>query len=66
VDGLNSEPRSPFYRRIKMVGQESDEKTIVSDKPFIASVAEILREKAFSGLPVRELADTLIDFWKTM
>jgi len=63
VDGLNSEPRSPFYRRIRMVGQESDEKTIVSDKPFIASVAEILREKVFSGLPVRELADTLIDFW---
>lgn len=62
VDCLNSEPRSPFYRRIRMVGQESDEKTIVPDKLFIASVAEILREKAFSGLPVRELADTLIDF----
>jgi GTPase Era involved in 16S rRNA processing len=45
-----------------MVGQESDEKTIVSDKPFTTSVAEILREKAFSGLPVRELPDTLIDF----
>jgi len=63
VDSLNSEPRSPFYKRIKMVGQESDEMTIVSDKPLIASVAEILREKTFQGLPIRELADILIDFW---
>ena len=46
VDGLNSEPRSSFYRRIKMVGQESDEKTIVSDKPFIAPSPRYARRRS--------------------
>ena len=46
-----------------MVGQATGENAIIADKPFIASVAEILREKTFSGYSVKEFADILIDYW---
>ena len=51
---------------MRRIGEERREEHIIHDKPFIRSVAEILRERVFEGMPIRELADLLIDYWNAV
>jgi len=66
VDYLNWDPRSPWRGRVRRVGEERREEHIIHDRPLIRSVAEVLRERVFEGMPVRELADLLIDYWNAV
>jgi len=66
VDYLNRDPRSPWRGRVRRIGEERREEHIIHDKPLIRSVAEILRERVFEGMPIRELADLLIDYWNAV
>ena len=66
VDYLNEDPRSPWRGRVRRVGEDRREEHIIHDKSLIRSVAEVLRERAFEGMPVRDLADLIIDFWNAV
>jgi len=66
VDYLNGDPRSPWCGRVRRLGESRREEHIIHDKSLIRSVAEVLRERAFEGMPLRDLADLLIDFWNAV
>ena len=66
VDYLNEDPRSPWRGRVRRVGEDRREEHIIHDKSLIRSVAEILKEKVFEGMSIRELADLLTDFWNAV
>jgi len=66
VDYLNEDPKSPWHRRVRRVGEDRRDEHIIHDKPLIRSVAEILRERVFEGMPIRDLADLLIDYWNAV
>jgi DGQHR domain-containing protein len=66
VDYLNEDPRSPWRGRVRRVGEGRREEHIIHDKSLIRSVAEIMKEKVFEGMSIRDLADLLIDFWNAL
>ncbi|MFQ6052969.1 MAG: DGQHR domain-containing protein [Candidatus Bathyarchaeia archaeon] len=66
VDYLNEDPRSPWRGRVRRIGEERRQEHIIHDRPLIRSVAEILKERAFEGMPIRDLADLLIDYWNAI
>jgi DGQHR domain-containing protein len=66
VDYLCEEPASPWHGRIQRVAEPRHEEHILRDKTMIRSVVEILKEKVFEGMKVKELADLLIDYWNAV
>ena len=66
VDYLCEEPASPWHGRIQRVAEPRHEAHILRDKTMIRSVVEILKEKVFEGMKVKELADLLIDYWNAV
>jgi DGQHR domain-containing protein len=66
VDRLNYDQRSPWRGRIRRVTEERREEHIIRDQTIIRSVADILRKKVFSGMPLADLADLLVDFWNSV
>ena len=66
VDYLSEEPASPWHGRIQRVAEPRHEEHILRDKTMIRSVVEILKEKVFEGMKVKELADLLIDYWNAV
>lgn len=66
VDYLCDDPRSPWYGRIRRVAETKTDDHIIQDKMMIRSVADVLKEKVFEGLPVSDMADLLIDYWNTI
>lgn len=55
-----------MYGKIRRVAELSREEHIIRDKVIIRSVVEVLKEKAFEGMRLRELADLLIDYWNAV
>lgn len=66
VDYLCDDPRSPWYGRIRRVAETKTDDHIIQDKMMIRSVADVLKEKVFEGLPVSDMADLLIDYWNAI
>lgn len=66
VDHLNGDSRSPWCGRVRRADEVRREEHIIHDKPLIRSVTEILRERVFEGMSIRDLADLLIDFWNAI
>ncbi len=66
VDYLCEDPRFPWYGRIRRVAEPRREEHIIQDKSFIRSVVEVVRERAFEGMPITELAGLLIDYWNAI
>jgi DGQHR domain-containing protein len=62
VDQLNADVSSPWYRRIRMVGDE-DKGQIIEDGFFISVIARILNNKVFTGMPVRDFTLNLVNYW---
>ena len=66
VDRLNDDPRSPWHGRIRRVTEARREEHIIRDQTLIRSVADVLKRKIFSGMPLADLADLLIDYWNAV
>jgi len=66
VDYLYEEPDSPWYKRITRVGEEAKPEDIIRDAPLIKSISGILREKTFEGMNLKEVADSLINYWNAL
>ncbi len=64
VDELNGNPSSPWYGRIRRVGEAPSEDRIAADSVFTSSISEVLKEKAFVGVPVRDFASGLSAYWE--
>jgi len=65
VDILDGDPRSPFYGKIKYWGEE-DEGKLVKDFTLARYIADILKEKIFSAMPDRKIAELLMEYWKAI
>ncbi len=65
VDYLAEDENSPFYNKIKYVGEERDD-YLVEDHVLIRYISSIFKEKIFTGLSPIEIADLLIDYWSAI
>jgi len=66
VDVLNKEPISPWYGRIREVGEPKHIDHIIEDKDLMPTVVEILNQPYFKNMPISEIADLLIDYWNAL
>lgn len=66
VDILNVEPASPWHGRIQIVNQQKNDDYIIKDSMLIRTIGDILKEKVFDGMPIREFASLLIFYWNAL
>ena len=66
VDVLNKEPISPWYCRIREVGEPKHIDHVIEDKDLMPTVVEILNQPYFRNMPISEIADLLIDYWNAL
>ena len=66
VDQLNKEPVSPWYRRIRFVGEPRNEEQVVNDNQASSSILPILKDSGFKGMPIKEIAWHLMDYWNAL
>jgi len=66
VDLLNKEPVSPWYGRIRFVGDPRHEEHVVNDNHASSSILPILKDSSFKGLPIKEIAWHLLDYWNAI
>ena len=63
VDELNTSPESPWRGRIRRAGEAEAPGQVTTDRVFASAVAEVLKEKAFVGVPVRDFVSGLASYW---
>jgi DGQHR domain-containing protein len=63
VDDFNSNPESPLRGRIRRVGEVEIPEQVTTDRVLASAIAEVLREKAFVGVPVRDFASGFTFYW---
>jgi len=66
VDYLASDPNSPFYNRIRFLGEERESWHLLDDSVLIRYITKLLREKTFSMMDPARVADLLIDYWNAI
>jgi DGQHR domain-containing protein len=66
VDYLASDPGSPFYNRIRFVGEEREQWHLVDDSVLIRYVSKLLSEKTFGLMDPESVADLLMQYWKAI
>lgn len=66
VDYFNDNPDSPFYQRIHIVGQPRTEAEVIQDSNMTRSIANLLKLELFRGIPVNEVGEYLLNYWKAV
>ena len=66
VDQLNKEPVSPWYGRMRFVGEPMHEERVVNENHASSSTLPILKEPCFKGMPIKEIAWHLMDYWNAI
>jgi len=66
VDYLVEDPESPFYGRVRFLGEEKEEWHLTEDSVLIRYVSKLLSEKTFSLMDPSAVADLLIQYWKAI
>lgn len=66
VDILNKDPVSPWYGKIREVGEAKQIDHIIKDREMVSSVVEILGEHYFKNMPIKSIAYLLIDYWNAL
>ncbi|MGC9069576.1 MAG: DGQHR domain-containing protein [Thermoprotei archaeon] len=66
VDYLASDENSPFYNRIRFVGEEREPEHLIDDLVLETYIAKILKEKAFEMMDPENIASLLIDYWSAI
>ncbi len=66
VDILNKEPVSPWYGRIREVGEAKHMDHVINDSDMIGSITLVLNEHYFKNMPIKEIAYHLIDYWNAL
>jgi len=66
VDYLDEEPLSPFHGQIQYTGEPKEPHHLVKDYLLAFYLAQILKEKALSGMSHAKLAQLLADYWSAI
>lgn len=66
VDILNKEPISPWNNRIRFVHELRSPDHLIEDKHIASTLLSFLKDKSFSGVPIKKIAVYLIDFWNAL
>ncbi len=65
VDYLAEEENSPFYQKIKYVGEERQD-YLVDDQTMIRCISTIFKEKIFAGVSPIDIGILLTDYWNAI
>jgi DGQHR domain-containing protein len=63
VDYLAEKTSSPFYNRIKFLGEETERRHLVEDSVLTRYISKLTGNLAFSSIEPEKMADLLIDYW---
>jgi DGQHR domain-containing protein len=66
VDFLSSDESSPFYDRIRYVGEEREPQHLVDDIVLETYISKLLKEKTFGMMEPEKVASLLIDYWSAI
>ena len=66
VDILNKEPVSPWYGRIREVGEAKHMDHVINDGDMMSTITEILGQPYFKNMPIKDIAFYLIDYWNAL
>lgn len=66
VDILNTESMSPWNNRIRYVHEPRIDEHLIEDKHIASTLLPLLRDKNFSGVPIKKIAVILIDYWNAL
>jgi hypothetical protein len=66
VDILNKDPVSPWYGRIREVGEARHMDHVIKDSDMMSTITAILDEHYFKNMPIKEIANLLIDYWNAL
>ena len=66
VDILNKEPVSPWYGRIREVGEAKHMDHVINDGDMMSTITEILGQHYFKNMPIKDIAFFLIDYWNAL
>ncbi len=57
---------SPWYGRIRFVGEPRREEQVVNDYYASSSILPILKDSCFKGMTIKEIAWHLMDYWNAL
>ena len=63
---INEDSRSVWRGRLQRVGEEREERHIAKAKSFAQSLQHIVKDRTFSNMDDRILAQLLIDYWNAI
>ncbi len=66
IDVLNKDPVSPWYGRIREVGEAKHMDHVINDSEMMPTITQILEERYFKNMPIKEIALLLIDYWNAL
>jgi len=66
VDFLADEESSPFYNRIRYMGEEKEPQHLIDDIVLETYISKLLKEKTFSIMEPDRVASLLIDYWSAI
>jgi DGQHR domain-containing protein len=66
VDYLIEDLESPFYGRVRFVGEDRETWHLTDDSVLIRYVSKLLSEKTFSLMDPSAVADLLIQYWRAI
>jgi hypothetical protein len=66
VDILNKDPVSPWYGRIREVGEARHMDHVIRDSDMMSTITVILDEHYFKNIPIKEIANLLIEYWNAL
>ncbi len=66
VDILNKDPVSPWYGRIREVGESKHMDHVINDSDMMSTITDILNERYFKNMPIKNIAYLLIDYWNAL
>ncbi|MCK4481614.1 DGQHR domain-containing protein [Candidatus Bathyarchaeota archaeon] len=66
VDYLNQKTRSPFYEKIKEIGEARKPEHLTEDQTLTRYVTLVLSERVFSEMYDEDIADILIEYWRAI
>lgn len=66
VDYLESDEESPFYSKIRFVGEEKESHHLLTDYMLARYIARILTEKAYARMGYERVAEMLANYWSAI
>jgi DGQHR domain-containing protein len=66
VDYLVENEDSPFYNRIRYLGEEEEKRHLLDDTMLITYISKLKKELVFESMPPDMMADLLVYYWNAI